>query len=66
MGRSRYWSSIHLEVIPAGLGELIQHCQHELVLSPYIQSATAIEAQAPQTALLTPYLERLLDRWIGQ
>lgn len=54
----------HLEVTPASLGELIQHCQHELVPSPYIQSATEIQAQAAQTAILTSYLERLLDRWI--
>lgn len=55
----------HLEVTSASFGELIRHCQHELVRGSFIQSATEIQAQAAQTALLTPHLEHLLDRWIS-
>lgn len=56
----------HLEVTPATIADLIDHCGDELVeAGPYIQSAAAIAANAGQTKVLIPYLEQLLDQWLA-
>ncbi len=55
----------HLEMTPAAIAALLEHCQEELTAGSYIQSAAEMLAHADYTQQLTPYLESLLDHWLA-
>jgi hypothetical protein len=51
----------HLETTPESANALIEHCRHELVQAPYIQTAAEIRSQPDRFEALNLEMDRLLD-----
>lgn len=51
----------HLETTPESANALIQHCGHELMTAPYVQTESEILSQGNRFRALTLEMDRLLD-----
>jgi len=51
----------HLEITPSGVTALIEHCGHELVPGPYIQSAGQLQAPSDRFKSIHRWMNALLD-----
>ena len=51
----------HLETTTQSADALIQHCRHELVVAPYVQTESEIKSQPIRFRKLNDEMDRLLD-----
>ncbi len=51
----------HLETTPQSADALLDHCRHELVDAPFVQSASAIRSKPDRYRRLNAQMKRLLD-----
>jgi GMP synthase (glutamine-hydrolysing) len=61
MGQRIVGLQYHLETTPESVDALIQHCRHELVTAPYVQTATDMQSQPNRFRALNLEMDRLLD-----
>ena len=61
MGQRIVGLQYHLETTPESVSALIQHCRHELVKAPYVQTATDMLSQPNRFRALSLEMDRLLD-----
>jgi GMP synthase-like glutamine amidotransferase len=55
----------HLETTPDSASARIQHCRHELVSAPYVQTESEIQSQPIRFETLNHEMDRLLDYFIS-
>ena len=51
----------HMETTPESASALIDHCRHELVKAPYVQTVTDMQSQPNRFRALNLEMDRLLD-----
>ncbi len=61
LGDSIIGLQYHLETTPQSAKALIQHCRHELVDAPYVQSESEITSRSIRFRRLNDEMDRLLD-----
>ena len=61
MGHRIVGLQYHLETTPESVSALIEHCRHELVKAPYVQTETEIQSQPYRFRALNLEMDRLLD-----
>ncbi len=61
LGRRIVGLQYHLETTPDSASALIQHCRHELVNAPYVQTESEIRSQPIRFKTLNNEMGRLLD-----
>ncbi|MDX2453836.1 type 1 glutamine amidotransferase [Desulfosarcina sp.] len=65
MGQRIVGLQYHLETTPESARALIQHCRHELVKAPHVQTESEIQSQPNRFWALNREMDRLLDYFIS-
>ncbi len=65
MGQRIVGLQYHLETTPESVSALIQHCRHELVKAPHVQTESEIQSQPNRFWALNREMDRLLDYFIS-
>jgi GMP synthase-like glutamine amidotransferase len=61
MGHRIVGLQYHLETTPESVEALIQHCRHELVKAPYVQTESEMISRSTRFGTLNREMDRLLD-----
>jgi GMP synthase-like glutamine amidotransferase len=65
LGRNVIGLQFHLETTPEGAAMLIEHCRHEMIPGPYVQSEAQIRAVPAETyATANSVMDDLLNRLV--
>ena len=65
MGQRIVGLQYHLETTLESARALIQHCRHELVKAPHVQTEAEIQSQPKRFRALNREMDRLLDYFIS-
>ena len=65
MGQRIVGLQYHLETTPESARARIQHCRHELVKAPHVQTESEIQSQPKRFWALNREMDRLLDYFIS-
>jgi hypothetical protein len=65
LGRRVAGFQYHLETTPESASALIDHCRHELVNGPFVQTESEIQSQPIRFRTLHREMDRLLDYYMA-